>query len=248
MLKRLGITTQRMLSLHAHNEGERLPLLLEELASGHVVALVSDAGTPSISDPGERLVAAAAQAGIRVSVVPGPSAVMAALVVSGMGLERWRFEGFLPRKGADRRNRLAEIASAPCPSVCYESPHRLVATLADLAQACGPERRVAVCRELTKLHEEVRRSTLGEAIAHFDITAPRGEFVLVVGALETHDRLVGLPSSEDLAEAVDERVAAGASRRDAVREVAARLGVARSTVYEAAIRSAGSPRGPAQDR
>ena len=129
MLKRLGIPTKRLLSLHGHNEAERLPMLIEELSGGRTVALVSDAGTPAVSDPGERLVAAAAEAGLRVSAVPGPSAVLAALVVSGMALGRWRFEGFLPRKGAERRARLADIASSPCPSVCYESPQRLAATL-----------------------------------------------------------------------------------------------------------------------
>ena len=248
MLKRLGITTRRMLSLHAHNESSRLPMLLEELTSGHVVALVSDAGTPAISDPGERLVEAAVAAGVRVSVVPGPSAVLAALVVSGMGIGRWRFEGFLPRKGGERRSRLADIASSPCPSVCYESPQRVAATLADLAQACGPERRVAVCRELTKLHEEVRRSTLAEAVSHLGLSAPRGEFVLVVAGREGSDRPADAASSEDLARAVAEHVAAGTSRRDAVREVAGRLGIARSTVYEATLRSTRSQGGPARDR
>jgi 16S rRNA (cytidine1402-2'-O)-methyltransferase len=248
MLKRLGITTRRMLSLHAHNEASRLPMLLEELISGHLVALVSDAGTPAVSDPGERLVAAAAEAGVRVSVIPGPSAVLAAIVVSGMGIGRWRFEGFLPRKGGERRVRLADVASSPCPSICYESPQRLAATLADLVQACGPERRVAVCRELTKLHEEVRRSTLAEAVSHFAVTVPRGEFVLVVDGQAADAPPLDVPSSHDLAEAVSERVASGASRRDAVREVAGRLGVARSTVYEAAIRPAGSQGGPVGDR
>ncbi|HXY43867.1 MAG TPA: 16S rRNA (cytidine(1402)-2'-O)-methyltransferase [Acidimicrobiales bacterium] len=248
MLKRLGITARRLLSLHAHNEGSRLPMLLDELASGHVVAVVSDAGTPAVSDPGGRLVAAAAEAGVRVSAVPGPSAVLAALVVSGMKIERWHFEGFLPRKGGERRTRLAEIASAPCPSVCYESPPRLAATLADLAQSCGPERRVAVCRELTKLHEEVRRSTLAEAVSHFAVTAARGEFVLVVEGTGASRRPAEAPNGDALAAAVDEQVASGASRRDAVREVAERLGVARSTVYEAALRSAESPGAGVRDR
>jgi 16S rRNA (cytidine1402-2'-O)-methyltransferase len=248
MLKRLGITTQRLLSLHAHNESERIPVLLDELASGLTVALVSDAGTPAISDPGERLVAAAAEAGVRVSVVPGPSAVLAALVVSGMKLGRWRFEGFLPRKGAERRSRLADMASSPSPSICYESPQRLAATLADLAEACGPERRVAVCREMTKLYEEVRRSTLAEAAAFYTANGAKGEIVLVVDGLHPADRSAVVPSGDELAAAVNARVASGTSRRDAVREVAAHLGVARSLVYEAAIRAPALPGGPPADR
>jgi 16S rRNA (cytidine1402-2'-O)-methyltransferase len=248
MLKRLGITTRRLLSLHAHNEAERIGYLLEELVSGKTVALVSDAGTPAVSDPGERLAAAAAGAGLRVSVVPGPSAVLAAVVVSGMGLSRWRFEGFLPRKGGDRRTRLADIAASPCPSICYESPQRLAATLVDLERACGAERRVAVCREMTKLHEEVRRSSLGEAAAHYAETTPRGEFVLVIDGMDASEQSAAQPSGDELAGAVEAVVAAGASRRDAVRDVAGRLGIARSVVYEAAIRSGASPRGDAADR
>jgi 16S rRNA (cytidine1402-2'-O)-methyltransferase len=248
MLKRLGIPTKRLLSLHGHNEAERVPMLVEELSSGLTVALVSDAGTPAVSDPGERLVAAAAAAGVRVSAVTGPSAVLAAVVVSGMGLSRWRFEGFLPRKGTQRSRRLADIAGAPCPSVCYESPQRLAATLRDLADACGPDRRVAVCRELTKLHEEVRRSTLAEAVAHAATTAPRGEFVLVVDGLDERAPAAVPPSTDELGEAVGALVASGTSRRDAVRDVAIRLGVPRSVVYEAAIRSSSSPGGPVRGR
>jgi 16S rRNA (cytidine1402-2'-O)-methyltransferase len=241
MLKRLGIAARRLLSLHAHNEAERTSAVLEELALGRTVALVSDAGTPAISDPGERLVAAAAEAGFRVSVVPGPSAVLAAIVVSGMGLGRWRFEGFLPRKGSDRRARLADIAAAPCPSVCYESPQRLLATLRDLTDVCGADRRVAVCREMTKIHEEIRRSTLAEAEAYFAATAPRGELVLVVDGAA---RSLAPPaiSADELSAAVERLVGEGQSRRDAVRDVAAALGVKRSVVYGAAI-SSPSPAG-----
>jgi len=252
MLKRLGIAPRRLLSLHAHNEEERLPMLLEALTGGRTVALVSDAGTPAVSDPGGRLVAAAAEAGLLVSVVPGPSAVLAALVVSGMEISRFRFEGFLPRKGGSRAARLAEIAASPSPSVCYEAPHRVAATLADLAEACGPERRVAVCRELTKLHEEVRRSSLGEAAAHSAATTPRGEFVLVVAGADRADRET-LPDPEGLAEAVEALVVSGASRRDAIREVAERRGLPRRAVYEAALgavptRRAPSPRREEPDR
>jgi 16S rRNA (cytidine1402-2'-O)-methyltransferase len=249
MLKRLGITYRRLLSLHAHNEAERTARVLDELELGRTVALVSDAGTPAVSDPGERLVSAAAEAGFRVSVAPGPSAVLAAIVVSGMGLGRWRFEGFLPRKGGDRRARLADIAAAPCPSVCYESPQRVLATLRDLIEACGPDRQVAVCREMTKIHEEVRRSTLADAAAHFAVTAPRGEFVLVVaGAGEDAATASPAASAEELSAAVEVLVGRGQSRRDAVRDVAAGFGIKRSIVYEAAVGSARSPGSGRDDR
>lgn len=243
MLKRLGIGAKRMLSLHAHNEGDRLPLLLEALRAGNTVAVVSDAGTPAVSDPGERLVASAADAGISVTAVPGPSAVLAALVVSGMKIGRWRFEGFLPRKGGERRRRLSDIASSPSPSVCYESPARVAATLADLEQVCGPTRRVAVCREMTKLHEEVRRYTLAEAAAHYGASTPRGEIVLVIDGADDAGRSTQVPSTDELVGAVDALIAGGRSRRDAVREVATRSGVTRAVVYEAAVRPKGSPGG-----
>jgi 16S rRNA (cytidine1402-2'-O)-methyltransferase len=248
MLKRLGIATRRLLSLHAHNEAERTSVVLDELAFGRTVALVSDAGTPEVSDPGERLVAAAAEAGFRVSVVPGPSAVLAAIVVSGMGLGRWRFEGFLPRKGGDRRARLADIAAAPCPSVCYESPQRLLATIRDLGEACGGDRRVAVCRELTKIHEEIRRSTLADAAAHFAVTAPRGEVVLVVDGAGGAAVSSPSASTDELSAAVEVLVDRGQSRRDAVRDVAADLGIKRSIVYEAAVSSLRSPGSELDDR
>jgi 16S rRNA (cytidine1402-2'-O)-methyltransferase len=248
MLKRLGIPRQRLLSLHAHNEAERLPQVLDELADGRVVALVSDAGTPAISDPGERLVAAVVEAGFRVSVVPGPSAVLAAIVMSGMGLGRWRFEGFVPRKGGERRGRLADIASAPCPSVVYESPPRLLGTLRDLAEACGPDRRVAVCREMTKIHEEVRRSTLADAAAHFAETAARGELVVVVDGAGEAARSAPQARQEELSAAVEGLVGSGQSRRDAVRQVAAELGVRKSVVYDAALGGLRSPGAGLGDR
>jgi len=247
MLKRLDISARQLKSLHAHNESLRLPWLLSELASGHTVALVSDAGTPAVSDPGERLVAAAADAGFRITVVPGPSAVLAAVVLSGLRLDRWRFEGFLPRSGPARRGRLADVASSPCPSVCYEAPHRIGATLSDLAAACGGQRRVAVCRELTKLHEEVLRTTLAGAAAHFADVAPRGEFVLVVDGVPAEEALQR-PSATELAAEVESLVSSGLSRRDAVRDVAVRRGLGRSAVYEAAVKTKPQQGSEARDR
>lgn len=233
LLKRLGVTARRLLSLNAHNEAERASYLLRELASGSTVAVVSDAGTPGVSDPGERLVAIAIEAGFRVTAVPGASAVLAALVVSGMGVSRWRFEGFLPRKGVERRRILGEIAAAPCPSVCFESPHRLAATLSDLAEVCGGERAVAVCRELTKLHEEVLRSSLTEAAERFAATPTKGEIVVVVAGAPAPERPSAVAA--DLKAEVDSLVSGGMTRRDAVRAVAARRALPRSEVYAAAI-------------
>jgi 16S rRNA (cytidine1402-2'-O)-methyltransferase len=163
LLARLGLRASRLLSVHAHNERERVAEVLELLERGERVALVSDAGTPTVSDPGERVISAAIAAGYKVTTVPGPSAAVSALVVAGLGTARWRFEGFLPRRGADRARRLGEIAVAPHPSVIYESPQRISSTLHDLANCCGGDRRVAVCRELTKLFEETWRGTLDEA-------------------------------------------------------------------------------------
>ncbi len=163
LLARLGLRASRLLSMHAHNERERTAQVLEMLGRGARVALVSDAGTPAMSDPGERLISSAIAAGHKVTSVPGPSAAVTALVVAGLGTARWRFEGFLPRRGADRAGRLEEIAAARHPSVIYEAPQRIAATLEDLASRCGGDRKVAVCRELTKRFEETWHGTLAEA-------------------------------------------------------------------------------------
>jgi 16S rRNA (cytidine1402-2'-O)-methyltransferase len=242
LLKRLGIEAKRLTSLNAHNETDKGSWLVSEAANGATVALVSDAGTPAVSDPGERLVALAIAAGVRVTTVPGASAAMAALVVSGMSLRRWRFEGFLPRKGPERRRLLAGIAKADCPVVCYESPNRLRGTLDDLAEACGEDRALAVCQELTKMYERVFRGTVAESVEHFAAGTMRGEVVIVVGC--AHDCGEGEGTSVDAAECraeVDTLVGQGLSRRDAVRAVANRRGIPRSVVYEAAI-------GPARPR
>lgn len=233
MLKRLGIEASRLLSLHAHNEAERVPALLAELASGSRVAVVSDAGMPAVSDPGALLVSAAIEAGIKVTAVPGPSAVTTAVALAGMGGARWSFEGFLPRKGRQRRERLEQIAGARAPTVLFESPRRVAATLADLAESCGPARRVAVLRELTKLHEEVWRSTLSEAVARLGPREPRGEFVLVVDAAGA--TVPEPPAEADVRKEVESRVDEGQSRRDAVRAVAERRGIPRHRVYEVAV-------------
>jgi len=225
-----GVPPRPLLAVHAHNEASMVDVVLARLERGETIAVVTDAGLPGISDPGERLVRAAADAGYPVSVVPGPSAGVAALVVSGLSTGRWIFEGFLPRKGRERAERLAAVAAEPRTAVLYEAPHRLRATIADLAAACGPERRVALVRELTKLHEEVWRGTLGDATS-LD-AEPRGEYVIV---------LEGAPPSpavtdDEVDRALGGWLAGGADRRTAVAEVAASLGVPKRRVYDACLR------------
>jgi 16S rRNA (cytidine1402-2'-O)-methyltransferase len=233
LLAAAGVRARALLAVHDHNEAAQVGAIVGRLRAGEVVAVVTDAGTPGISDPGERLVRAASAAGIEVRVVPGPSAAITGLVASGLPTGRFVFEGFLPRKGSGRSERLAALAPERRTVVLYEAPHRLARTLADLAQACGGDRRVALARELTKLHEEVWRGTLAEAVERCATVAPRGEYVVVVeGAPEPE----GVGDAE-VAAAVAERLARGASRRDAVAEVADVLGVARRRVYDLANRT-----------
>ena len=246
----------RLRSLHAHNEASRIPELLAAASEGRTVAVVTDAGTPAISDPGARLVVAAVEAGVRVTVVPGPSAVLAALVVSGLPTDRFCVEGFLPRSGSARRRRLDAIVADPRTSVVLESPQRLASTLADLAtRARGRE--VAVCRELTKLHEEVWRGTASDAAEHFSKRAVRGEVVLVVAGAgtgtgagtRTRDAAGGeapesggrgiatdvFATEDELARAATSALASGLSVRDAADAVARELGVSRRRAYAAAV-------------
>jgi 16S rRNA (cytidine1402-2'-O)-methyltransferase len=217
----------RLVAVHEHNERMRAAELVERIRKGARVALVTDAGTPGISDPGERFVRVCVEAGVRVEVVPGPSAVLAALVVSGLPTARFVMEGFLPRTGRDRADRLAGVASEPRTTVLFEAPHRLAGTLADLAAACGGDRRVVVARELTKRFEEVWRGTLADAAARAGEHEPRGEHVLVLegapGPTEPDDAAVR--------EAVGRLLADGASTRDAAAEVAAALGVPKRRAY-----------------
>jgi len=230
LLRLAGAAAPPLIAVHEHNEAAMIEPILARLERGETVALVSDAGLPGVSDPGERVVAAAVAAGFEVSVVPGPSAAVAALVISGLATDRWVFEGFLPRSGRDRATRLAAVAAEPRTVVLYEAPHRLQQTVADLARVCGGERRVVLVRELTKLHEEVWRGTLGAA-ALVD-TAPRGEYVVV---------LEGAPApaaatDEAIEAALGDELRAGVDRRTAVASVAGSLGVPKRRVYDAALR------------
>ena len=240
LLDRHGIAT-RMVSYHARSGPGRLAELLEHLRGGADLALVTDAGTPGVSDPGAELVAAWAGEGGAVVPIPGASAVLAAVVASGVAGPRWSFEGFLPRSGRERRERIARIAADERGSVIYEAPWRVPATLGDLAAACGAERPAAVCRELTKLHEEIVRGPLGElaAAAGSGGLTLRGEFVIVVGAREAGagDGRGGTSAAAagTLAQAlaaVDRLVAGGASRGEAARRVSATTGIPRRRLYE----------------
>jgi len=232
LLQLAGIGPRPLVVVNDHTEVRAVPGVLARLAAGERVAVVTDAGMPGISDPGERLVRAAVAAGHAVEVVPGPSAAIAALVVSGLPTGRWAFEGFLPRKGAGRAERLAEVARERRTVVLYEAPHRLARTLADLVEVCGPDRRVAVARELTKLHEELWRGTLGEALARAEAAPPRGELVLVLEGAPAPEAA----SAADIEAAVRARLDGGDSPRDAAAAVARALGVPKRAVYDVAVR------------
>lgn len=237
LLTHAGISgAGRLVSVHAHNEEARAADLVQRIADGARVAYVTDAGTPSVSDPGARLVAACVAAGHPVEVVPGASAVLAALVLSGFPADRFVFEGFLPRRGRDRTARVAAIAADLRPTVLYEAPGRVATTLAELAAASGPERACAVARELTKVHEEVWRLPLGEAAARMAATEPRGEYVIVVGPGR---EVVHEVDDATLLAAIDRAVAAGATTRDAATAVAAEHGVPRRRVYALAVTARG---------
>ena len=233
LLSHCGIAARgRLITVNDHSEAAAVRGVLQRLDAGETVAVVSDAGMPAISDPGERLVAAAAAAGHVVQVVPGPSAAIAALVVSGLPTGRFAFEGFLPRKGRTRDERLAAVAADRRTTVVYEAPHRVRETVADLLDTCGPGRRIAIARELTKMFEEVWRGTLEGAVAHLANAEPRGEFVLVVdGAPEPPP-----PDAAQVESALRQLIAAGADKRTAVARVAADLDVPKREVYDVAIR------------
>jgi 16S rRNA (cytidine1402-2'-O)-methyltransferase len=230
---RFGIDTP-MISFHARSDERRLAELLERLRSGDDVALVSDAGTPLVSDPGGELVTAWAAEGGAVVPIPGASAVLAALMASGIPAPRWAFEGFLPRKGAERRQRLARIAADDRATVLFEAPARTAATLRDLAEACGADRPAVVCRELTKLHEQVRRGGLAALADGARADPPRGEVTVVVGGKRDDDTTPGEPARVDLAEGrrrVAALVAEGRSRSDAARRIARETGLPRRDLF-----------------
>jgi 16S rRNA (cytidine1402-2'-O)-methyltransferase len=238
LLTHLGVKT-RMTSYHDVDERDRAQELADRVAAGLRLALVTDAGMPGVSDPGYHLVAACLERGVQVEVVPGPSAVLAALVVSGLPTDRFCFEGFPPRRVGARDRRLAELAAEPRTMVFFEAPHRALATLAAMAAAFGGDRPCAVVRELTKVHEEVLRGSLAEVAERLAANGPRGELTLVVGGAPA-----GRPSAAgaaDLAAEVAALVAGGASTRDAIATVARASGTPRRAVYQAVIDVRGEP-------
>jgi 16S rRNA (cytidine1402-2'-O)-methyltransferase len=230
----LGIAVAgRVVSYFEGNEARRTEELLELLVAGEQVLLVTDAGMPSVSDPGYRLVAAAVEADVPVTVIPGPSAVLVALAISGLPVDRFCFEGFLPRKGGERSRRLSELAREQRTMVFFESPHRTQATLAAMAQAWGDDRPAAVCRELTKTYEEVVRGPLAELV-EWASAGVRGEVTLVVSGAPVEQREV---SADELVALVAELEAEGLSRRDAIAAVARDTGTRRRSVYDAVHRA-----------
>jgi len=228
LLDRYEIRTP-VASYHEHNEAKMTPGLVARLRGGEDLALISDAGTPLLSDPGARLVSAALDAGVVVTPIPGASALLSALVASGINSERFTFYGFLPRKGRDRASTLAELASLPHTAIVYEAPTRLAETLTELEALGAGERKIAVAREMTKQYEEVRRGTVSTLRAYYENTPPRGEVVIVIAGAE-----VPAVNESDVRARARALVAEGRSARDVVAQLVAELGVARNRAYEIA--------------
>jgi 16S rRNA (cytidine1402-2'-O)-methyltransferase len=235
LLQHAGVTKPRLIVANEHTEAAAADEIVRLLDGGAIVAVVTDAGTPGVSDPGERLVAAALRAGHAVEAVPGPSAALAALVVSGLPTGRFVVEGFLPRSGRARRQRLAELDGERRTTVLYEAPHRLLRTLNDLAAVLGPDRPVAIGRELTKRHEETWRGTLAEAIGRAETIEPRGEHVIVVAGAPAP----AAATATDVTIALGRALAEGHDRKSAVAEVAAALDVPKRVVYDESLRLTG---------
>lgn len=230
LLAHAGISRVRLAVCNEHTEIERARDVLSLLDTGSTVALITDAGTPGISDPGSRLVRVVLDAGHTVSAVPGPAAFLMALVVSGFDTTRFVFEGFLPRSGRERATRLAAIAAEQRTTVMYEAPHRVERTVADLADVCGGQRAIAIARELTKIYESVWRGSLDAAVAHIGSTAPRGEYVIVLDSAPPRGEI----SDDEIRSALSVALE-GHTRKDAVTAVVGQLEVPKRRVYELAL-------------
>ena len=232
LLNHLGIK-KSLVSYYEHNKAFKGDKILERILAGETCALVSDAGSPAISDPGEDLVKQCAQAGIVVCAIPGPCAAITALSISGQATGRFCFEGFLSTAKKPRREHLESLRGERRTMIFYEAPHKLVNTLTDLAGVFGDDRPISLCRELTKLHEEVVRTTLGQAVARYTETPPKGEFVLIVAGAPEEVRESA--TQEDAAARVAQLMEAGFSRKDAVKQTAEELKLPKNVVYEASL-------------
>ena len=222
-----------LVSYYEHNKTFKGGRIVERILAGETCALVSDAGSPAISDPGEDLVKECAAAGITVCAIPGPCAAITALSISGQSTGRFCFEGFLSMSKKSRREHLDSLRAEKRTMIFYEAPHKLMNTLEDMVEVFGAERPVSFCRELTKLHEEVLRTTLGQAIVHFTETPPKGEFVLVVAGAPEEAKEV--PTATDAAGRVNALISQGLSRKDAIKQTAQELGLPKNAVYAAAL-------------
>ena len=227
LLNLIGIENKKLIRVDEHTEFKNKSKIVEKIKDGSIVALVSDAGTPGISDPGEELVRTVIENGFKVSVIPGASSVLAALVVSGMSMRRWVMEGFIPRKGKERKEILKELAVEERTIILFESPKRLSETLKDLRKYLGEDRLVAVVRELTKLHEETWRGSLKSATQHYE-SPPKGEIVIVIEG-STHETNI---SDEHIVKTLREAKDLGLSARDASNQVSKQLGVSRGRAYK----------------
>ena len=232
LLNHLGIK-KSLVSYYEHNKASKGNVILDRILAGETCALVSDAGSPAISDPGEDLVKQCAEAGITVCAIPGPCAVITALSISGQSTGRFCFEGFLSTAKKSRREHLQMLKNEQRTMVFYEAPHKLVATLEDMAEAFGADRPISLCRELTKLHEEVVRTTLGQAVEKYTEAPPKGEFVLVVAGAPAVEEEV--PTAEDAGTYVAKLMEGGMSRKDAIKQTVQDLKLPKNVVYEAAL-------------
>ena len=233
LLNHLGIK-KSLVSYYEHNKAFKGDKIVERILSGETCALVSDAGSPAISDPGEDLVKQCAAAGIPVCAIPGPCAAITALSISGQSTGRFCFEGFLSTSKKSRREHLESLQTETRTMIFYEAPHKLLTTLEDLRAAFGEDRGISLCRELTKLHEEVVRTTLGEAVSKYTETPPKGEFVLIVAGAEPVQQEV--PTETDAAARVQQLMEDGLSRKDAVKQTAKELGLPKNVVYDIALK------------
>ena len=233
LLNHLGIK-KSLVSYYEHNKAFKGDKIVERILAGETCALVSDAGRPAISDPGEDLVKQCAAAGIPVCAIPGPCAAITALSISGQSTGRFCFEGFLSTSKKSRKEHLESLQSEQRTMIFYEAPHKLLSTLEDLRDAFGENRGISLCRELTKLHEEVVRTTLGEAVAKYTENPPKGEFVLIVAGAEPVEKEV--PTETDAAARVAQLIEEGLSRKDAVKQTAKELGLPKNVVYDIALK------------